>query len=61
MLHVFPLNLTIYLGNTVYQKTYDWIGMPYLDAPATGFGPDHCESRRLTATSASPELGFSFP
>ncbi|WWC88117.1 OPT family small oligopeptide transporter [Kwoniella dendrophila CBS 6074] len=29
-------------GNTVYQKTADWdgIGAAYLDAPATGFGPD---------------------
>jgi hypothetical protein len=30
-------------GNDVYQNTYDWVGLPYLDVPAQGFGPDHCK------------------
>ncbi|KAI5451012.1 hypothetical protein NCC49_002503 [Naganishia albida] len=30
-------------GNTIHQRTYDWIGMSYLDPPAQGFGSDSCE------------------
>lgn len=53
------LNSTIIQGNTVYQKTYDWIGVPYLDAPPEGFGPDACEYGQRWATIEGP-LIFDF-
>ncbi|KAK4683607.1 hypothetical protein P7C73_g6631, partial [Tremellales sp. Uapishka_1] len=31
-------------GNTIYQNTLDWDGIPYYDAPPEGFGPSTCKS-----------------